>query len=80
MHWHHPVGQCYLEVVPSRLSNPGGLCKPNLVSYGKFRPANIVKAKKYPEILDQLDPVRVKSCDKNSLKGWSIYNKNRVGT
>ncbi|KAL7545645.1 hypothetical protein ACHAWF_009010 [Thalassiosira exigua] len=53
----------------------GGLCKPNLVPYDKFRPANIAKAKEYVQYLARLDPRRVKYADEKSLKGKSIFNR-----
>ena len=65
------VSRFFLHAFPIK----GGLCKPNLVPYDKFRPANIQKAKEYVRILAQLDPTRVKYCDEKSLKGKSIYNK-----
>ena len=65
------VSRWFLHAFPVR----GGLCKPNLVPYDKFRPANIIKAKEYLDILSKLDPRRIKYCDEKSLKGRSIYNK-----
>ena len=53
----------------------GGLCKPNLVPYDKFRPKNIEKAKEYIRILARLDPGRIKYADEKSLKGRAIFNK-----
>ena len=53
----------------------GGLCKPNLIPYDKFRPKNIEKAKEYIRILARLDPRRIKYADEKSLKGRAIFNK-----
>ena len=53
----------------------GGFCKPNLVPYDKFRPANIEKAKEYIKTLAKIDPRRLKYGDEKSLKGKSIFNK-----
>lgn len=53
----------------------GGLCKPNLVPYDKFRPANLAKAKDYLRMLVQIDPRKIRYCDEKHLKGKSIFNK-----
>ena len=53
----------------------GRLCKPNLVPYDKFKPANIEKAQEYVCILAELDPKRVEYGDEKPLKGKAIHNK-----
>ncbi|KAL7543278.1 hypothetical protein ACHAWF_009668 [Thalassiosira exigua] len=53
----------------------GGLCKPNLVPYDKFRPQNIAKAKEYLRYLARLDPRRIKYRDEESQKDKSISNR-----
>ena len=50
------VSRWFLHVFPVQ----GGLCKPIIVSYDKFWPANIAKAKKYLDILSQNNPRRIK--------------------
>ena len=53
----------------------GCLCKPDLVPFDKFWPANIEKAVQYLHYLVQFDPVWVKYADEKSLKGRDIFNK-----
>ena len=50
----------------------GRLCKPNLVPYDKFRPANIAKAREYVKWIAKIDPRRLKYGDEKSLKGKTI--------
>jgi len=38
----------------------GGLLRPNLVPYDKFRPANLEKAVEYLSFIAMVDPVRKK--------------------
>ena len=65
------ISSFFLRGFPIR----GGLCKPNLVPYDKFRPGNIEKAQEYILILARLDPSRIKYRDEKSLKGKAIYNR-----
>ena len=53
----------------------GGLCKPNLATYNKFRSRDIEKAVDYIKTLAKINPRRLKYVDKKSLKGTDIFNK-----
>jgi transposase len=51
----------------------GGLRKPNLVPYDKFRPENLLRARDYVRIISKVDPHRLKFGDEKHLKGAEIY-------
>ena len=61
----------FLHAFPIR----GGMVKPNLVPYDKFRPENEMKAYEYLFMLSHFSPERVKFGDEKLLKGQDLYNR-----
>jgi hypothetical protein len=53
----------------------GGLCRPNLVPFDKFRPENIERAYEYLEIIATIAPHRLKFGDEKHLKGKEVFNR-----
>ena len=53
----------------------GGLYRPNLIPYDKFRPENCIRAIDYFEILAKINPYRIKFGDEKSLKGREVFNR-----
>jgi len=56
-------------------SHKDGICRPNLVPFDKFRPANIERASMYLEIISRIAPERIKFGDEKHLKGNVIFNR-----
>ena len=65
------ISRFFLEAFPHR----GGLCKPNLVPYDKFRPRNMEKAIDYVNFISGIDPHRIKFGDEKHLKGADVFNR-----
>ena len=59
----------FLEAFPVT----GGMVKPNLVPYDKFKPSNESRAYEYLYMLSHLAPHRIKFGDKKSLKGQELF-------
>lgn len=56
----------------------GGLCRPNLVPFDKFKPENVDRALEFVAIISLIAPERLKFGDEKHLKGKEIFNrKNR---
>ena len=65
------VCRWFLHAFPFR----GGLCRPNLVPFDKFRPDNIQRALNYIEVIAAIAPERIKFGDEKHLKGDSIMRR-----
>ena len=65
------VCRWFLYAFPFR----GGLCRPNLVPFDKFRPDNIQRALDYIEVIATIAPERIKVGDEKHLKGDSIMRR-----
>ncbi len=53
----------------------GGFRRPNLVPFDKFRPENYEKMLTYLEVIERIDPSRIKFGDEKHLKGQDLYNR-----
>ena len=53
----------------------GGFRRPNLVPFDKFRPENYEKMLDYLDIIERIDPSRIKFGDEKHLKGQELYNR-----
>jgi len=51
----------------------GGLRKPNMIPFDKFKPENILRAHEYLQIVHRISPTRVKFGDEKLLKGAEVY-------
>jgi len=51
----------------------GSMCKPNLIPFDKFRPANFEKALIYMHIVSCIDPKRIKFGDEKHLEGRELW-------
>jgi len=49
--------------------------KPNLVPRDKFKYENVARAREFIDVVQRIDPVRLKFCDEKHLKGAEIYNQ-----
>ncbi|KAL7534650.1 hypothetical protein ACHAXR_006021 [Thalassiosira sp. AJA248-18] len=65
------ISRFFTDAFPHR----GGMCRPNLVPFDKFRPANIQRAVEYVELIASIDPERIKFGDEKHLKGDEIFNR-----
>ena len=67
------ISRFFTNAFPHR----GGLCRPNLVPFDKFRPENIEKAIEYEYIdfIADIAPERIKFGDEKHLKGDEIFNR-----
>ena len=65
------VSRFFRHAFPHR----GGLCRPNLVPFDKFRPDNIEKALDYLSVISKIAPERIKFGDEKHLKGDEIFNR-----
>ena len=65
------ISRFFTDAFPHR----SGLCRPNLVPYDKFRPANIEKAIEYIELIADISPERIKFGDEKHLKGDEVFNR-----
>ena len=53
----------------------GGLYRPNLIPFDKFRPENCIRAMEYFDIIANVNPHRIKFGDEKSLKGREVFNR-----
>ena len=51
----------------------GNLCKPNLIPYDKFRPANLDKALEYLQTVAMFDRSKLKIGDEKHIKGAELW-------
>jgi hypothetical protein len=49
------------------------MCKPNMIPYDKFKPANYEKALFYLTVITMMDPGRIKFGDEKHLEGKELY-------
>eukprot|EP00956_Cyclotella_meneghiniana_P031866 scaffold85386_cov38-Cyclotella_meneghiniana.AAC.2 len=68
---HATICRYFLHAFPIR----GGLCRPNLVPFDKFRPENIERAFEYLEYLSLIAPERIVYGDEKHLKGHDLFNR-----
>jgi hypothetical protein len=57
------------------LLHNGGYRRPNLVPFDMFKPDNYLKMLDYLEIIERIDPSRIKFGDEKHLKGQDLYNR-----
>ena len=77
---HYFTGTVVSEMTISRFFNDallhnGGFRRPNLVPFDKYRPDNYLKMLDYLEIIERIDPSRIKFGDEKHLKGQDLYNR-----
>ena len=65
------ISRFFLNAFPHR----GGLCRPCLVPFDKFRPCNAERAVEYIDFLSCLDPRRVKFGDEKHLKSGEVFTR-----
>lgn len=53
----------------------GGLCRPNLVPFDKFRPSNVARVFEFVEFVAAQNPYRLKYGDEKHLKGDAVFNR-----
>ena len=65
------ISNFFRDAFPHR----GGLCRPNLVPFDKFRPSNIEKAWDYLGVISRIAPHRIKFGDEKHLKGDEVFSR-----